>query len=101
MLANNKAWRSAETVRRKWLAALLTRKTAPKGAIAFVAGSLAECDHDMRQSLERSHLLAQQVFGSPAGTLAGTSGDMTEGRAQVVVLGLVLAAYEHGTGTHS
>jgi len=32
VVANNKAWKSAETVRRDWLRTLATRKTAPTGA---------------------------------------------------------------------
>ena len=34
VIANNKAWASAEVVRREWLRQFLTRKTAPQGAEA-------------------------------------------------------------------
>lgn len=36
VIANNKTWVSAETVRRDWLAGFLTRKSAPKGAEALI-----------------------------------------------------------------
>jgi ParB family chromosome partitioning protein len=101
VLANNKAWRSAEVVRRDWLTGFLTRKTVPKGAAAFVAGSLARADYDMRRALESSHLLAHQLLGASSRTLAGTVATVTDSRAQVISLGLVFGAYEQATGTHS
>jgi len=101
VVANNKAWRSAEVVRRDWLAGFLTRKAAPKGAAAFVAGSLARADHDLRKASESSNPLAERLLGASSGTLAGTVATATDSRAQVISLGLVLAAYEQGTGTHS
>ncbi|MFF2050322.1 ParB/RepB/Spo0J family partition protein [Leifsonia sp. NPDC058194] len=45
VLANNKAWRTATTVRRDWVTRLLTRKTLPKDAIVFVALTLTEHAH--------------------------------------------------------
>lgn len=40
VIANNKAWRTATTVRRDWIATFLTRKTLPKDTGVFVALSL-------------------------------------------------------------
>lgn len=40
-IANNRAWRDAEPVRREWLATFLQRKTMPKDATAFAATVLA------------------------------------------------------------
>jgi len=101
VVTNNKAWRSAEVVRRDWLAGFLTRKAAPKGAAAFVAGSLARADHDLRKASESSNPLAERLLGASSRTLAGTVATAADSRAQVISLGLVLAAYEQGTGTHS
>ena len=101
VMANNAAWRSAAAVRKDWLARFLTRKTAPKGAAAFVAGSLARADYDMRKALESPHLLSHRLLGGSSRTLAGTVATATDSRAQVISLGLVLAAYEQGTGIHS
>lgn len=41
VIESNKAWISAETVRRDWLRTYLTRKTAPKGTAAFIAAAIA------------------------------------------------------------
>ena len=44
--ANNKAWDSAETVRRAWLAeSFLTRTSPPKGAETFIALAVAHGEH--------------------------------------------------------
>lgn len=40
VIANNKAWDSAEVVRREWLATFLTRKTPPKGAESLICESV-------------------------------------------------------------
>jgi len=61
VIANNKAWVSAETVRRSWVRSLLSRKTAPKGAAGFVAAELAGGAHELRRAMEhgRGGLLAE------------------------------------------
>jgi len=41
VIESNKAWASAETVRRDWLQSFVMRKTAPKGTAAFLAAALA------------------------------------------------------------
>ena len=96
VVANNKAWRSAETVRRAWLTTFLARKTAPKGAAGFVAQSLVRADHELRRALERAHLEARDLFGGSV-----SAEETSDGRAQMIGLGLVLAAYEQGTGVWS
>lgn len=40
LIANNKAWVSAEVVRREWLATFLSRKTLPKDAAKMIANGL-------------------------------------------------------------
>ena len=49
VIANNKAWASAETVRREWLAGFLARKTAPKGAEALICEAVVTGQHYARQ----------------------------------------------------
>ena len=59
LIANNKAWDSAETVRRAWLAnAFLNRTTPPKGAETFLAlavvyGEHTETSHQTYANLTR------------------------------------------------
>lgn len=103
---NNKAWRSAEKVRRAFLGVLLGRKTSPKGSAVWVAAQLAHGHHDYTKAAGEGHKLACGLFGveprqgyytaTPDGLLGLLDG-ATEGRAQMVTLGLVLAACEAAT----
>jgi ParB family chromosome partitioning protein len=107
---NNKAWRSAKTVRREFLALFLTRKTVPKGAAGWLARSLAHGHHDYSKAASEGHRLACELFGveprsgfytaTPDGLLGLLDG-VSDARAQVLTLGLVLAAHEAATDVHS
>lgn len=94
VIDNNKAWASAETVRREWVAQYLTRKTAPKEAAPFIALALAkgwsgaEVGH---QGVEQM-LTTLGVDASPDAVEKASNG-----RAQVLTLARVLAAYERQT----
>ncbi len=96
-------------MRREWLTAFLTRKTAPKGTAVFIAVSLAQCPHALTQALTGSHPLVGVLLGCPdqAGYGRGATGVLglldgaSERRAEVITLALVLAAYEDATGKHS
>ena len=55
MIANNKAWASAETVRREWLAGSLARKTAPKGAEAMICEAVVTGQHFLYKAMEANH----------------------------------------------
>ncbi|OLT43925.1 hypothetical protein BJF86_13270 [Serinicoccus sp. CNJ-927] len=52
---NNTAWRSAETVRRQWLAQFVIRKTPPKGAEDLICQAVLTGPHWLRQAFESSH----------------------------------------------
>jgi len=105
VIANNKAWKSAETVRREFLTGLLARKTPPKGAASYVATELAHGAHAMRKAMERSPELAATLLGADAATaqssVAALAETATDTRAQVITLALVLAGYEAETGPHT
>ena len=110
VIENNKAWASAEVVRREWLTAFLTRKTAPKGSAAFVAQSLAHCGHALTQALTYPHRLGRVLLGCEDAAAAYVRGSAlilalldgaSDRRAEVVTLGMVLAAHEDATGKHS
>ncbi len=102
VIDNNKAWKSAREVRNEWVKTYLTRKTPPASAGTFVAVAHA---HDASLMGEAdANRIACDWFGvepatyghSPAlSALAGEAGDK---RAQVLTLGLILAAYEHRAG---
>ncbi|WP_344017093.1 hypothetical protein [Pseudonocardia xinjiangensis] len=60
VIANNKDWDSATTVRRDWLrTTFLARKTAPKDAVRFIAATLGCGSHDVRKAMESGHSTAR------------------------------------------
>ena len=103
--------KSAEVVRRTFLTQLLTRKTPPKGASAFVAGMIARRIYEFKYALEHGHRLAVELFGLTAGEGHAWRADIealtkaldraSEARAQVITLGLMLASIEGRTDTHT
>ena len=98
VIASNKAWASAEPVRRDYLRALLTRKTPPKGSAALVATALAH-DADTVARIGANHLAADLLGCDPTtwgrnGAVADLIAQASAARAQVLGLALVLAAYE-------
>lgn len=105
LIANNKAWPSAEAVRREWLATFLARRTAPKDALAFVAtvavahparlATALSTHQEVAASLVggtyewgRKHPLAAMVEANPA-------------KATTVLLAVVLGALEQATSTNT
>lgn len=105
VIARNRAWKSAETVRREWLATFLSRKTPPKGAAAYVAAELARGQHMLRRAMERGHEYAATLLSAetsnPRQSVAVLAGKASDPQAQVIALGLVLGAVEDSTGTHT
>ena len=106
VLAGNKAWRAAETVRRDYLRTLLARKTPPKGSGPYLATTLALDPFAITKAAEKGHELAatlltgqQDIAGRErvAALAEGTS----DARGQVIALGLILAGIEASTGVHS
>lgn len=94
VIDNNKAWESAETVRREWVAQYLTRKTAPKDAAPFVALALAKG----WSGAEVGHQGVDQML-STLGVDASPEAveKASNARAHVLTLARVLAAYERQT----
>jgi ParB family chromosome partitioning protein len=96
VIDSNKAWKSAEVVRRQWLTTFLTRKTPPKGTGQFLASVVMFRLVD-RLSDYKVPTLRDQLLGGSVDTLDGVS----EPRATVLFLGHVLASFEAQTGTHT
>ncbi|WP_233153616.1 ParB N-terminal domain-containing protein [Kineosporia sp. R_H_3] len=99
VIESNKAWDSAEIVRRDWLRGFLARKTPPKGTAAFVAVALAQ-DVALVADSKANHLAAD-LLALPATTAYGRHGGLVEAagqaaepRATVIALAQVLAGYE-------
>ncbi|MBX9244641.1 ParB N-terminal domain-containing protein [Actinotalea ferrariae] len=109
LIANNKAWKSAETVRREWLTGFAARKTAPKDAPTFLAARLVAGTHRLdKASTQTRHRLARTLLGLPEHVGYGAPDPLadlvqaaTPARAQHIALIVLLAAIEDGTGTHT
>jgi ParB family transcriptional regulator, chromosome partitioning protein len=104
VIDNNKAWRSAETVRLDWLRSFLTRKTLPKQAAAFIADTLTRDPYLLTGNNARqvaADLLATHKEGPAHDVLGALIAGASEPRAHVLTLGLVLGAYEASTSVQS
>jgi ParB family chromosome partitioning protein len=107
LIANNKAWDSAEVVRREWLTAFLTRKTLPKDAGQFVAVALTVHRATVAAGLGKGNRLAATLLSldaqesewgaSPIDPIAESS----PARAGHVAVAVVLGAFEGGIGRHT
>lgn len=101
VIANNRAWDSAEVVRRDWLATLLTRKSLPKDATAFAVRVVASsgADADKGRTLAHTLLSVDMPDGYYGNALPEVA--KTPTRTGHVLLSLALAAIEQGTGRHT
>jgi len=105
LIANNKAWKSAEVVRREWLATLLSRKALPKGAATVIADALTTHRHDVADGMTGGNTLAHTLLGLTAEpTRYGTTPDLLAGyvtnhptKANHVALAVALAGIENRT----
>jgi ParB family chromosome partitioning protein len=93
VVANNKEWDSAETVRREWLTTLLSRKTLPKDADQFVAYMATERASDFGRSLTSGTaatlLGVEPTYGALAKHVAANPS-----KARQVLFALAVAAGE-------
>jgi len=109
IIAGNRAWRAAETVRRDWLRQFAGRKTAPKTGAAFIAAELVH-GNKITYAVQRGSGMARELLGT--GPVSGSGAQRTDAlselieaagdsRALMLALVLVLAAYEQATDTDS
>jgi len=105
LIANNKAWDSAEVVRRQWLATFLSRKTLPKDAAAFVTLGLTQHRHNLAAALSHGNVMAAQLLGLDKPNAYGTNSvDLyaeQPGKAAHAALAIILGAMEDATGRHT
>lgn len=99
VLALNKLGAAAQTVRREFVKKLLARKTAPKGAAIFVADCLARDSYLLtnHNAAEMTAELLGLDNAHSVSKVASTLSATADARAQVITLGLVLAALEART----
>ena len=106
LIANNKAWKSAETVRREWLRTFLSRKATPKGAQQFIAASVIDGRGRLTSSIGEHHRLALDLLGLPDYSWSKTHPILAHtqkqpGRTMTALLAVTIAAHEEATGTHT
>lgn len=102
LIANNKAWASAEIVRREWLATLLSRKSLPKDAAVVIAKGLTIHRQAISTATREGNELAHQLLGlEPSGYFENDRLvallEQTPAKAQHVALAVVLGACESVT----
>jgi ParB family chromosome partitioning protein len=112
VIENNRAWESAEKVRRRWLREFLSRRSAPKDAAQWIAAIVAGGGLELQKALEDGFALAVELLGLAAEPrwypgsgrphpVAEAAGTATPARAGVLTLGLLLGGIEKATGRHT
>ncbi|WP_392342556.1 ParB/RepB/Spo0J family partition protein (plasmid) [Leifsonia sp. P73] len=105
LIANNKAWASAETVRREWLTELLTRKTLPKDAAKVIAQGLTTHRRDVGAAAASGNELAHQLLGIERGGYyddkLAAHVEQSPTKAQHVSLAVVLGGIESATSKNT
>ena len=109
LIANNKAWKSAEVVRREWLTTLLSRKALPKGAATVIAQGLTLHRFDVGDAAREGNTLAHTLLGLTQGSSTyGLTPDLLAGyldnhptKANHVSLAIVLGGIESRTSTNT
>ena len=110
VLANNKAWRSAQVVRREWLTGFITRKAVPSGAEALICEAVLTGAHSLDKAFSERHPLLRTLLGQPdeagyaggADTCARLAAAATTPKAATIrTLAAVIAAWEASTDVHT
>ena len=107
VVANNKAWVSAEKVRRAWVTKLLGRKRLPSQALAFAATVIADSRYEVARAANDGHDMAatllgldgQRHYGQPHPIAAMTQATPT--KAGHALLAVALGALEAATDKNS
>jgi ParB family chromosome partitioning protein len=96
VIEGNKAWRAAGEVRKRWLAQLFARRTAPREAARFTAGELLRMPDPLRTGLAAapSRELFSEITGQAAEGWLQICDTTTAGRLPLLLLGPVVTAYE-------
>ncbi len=73
VIANNKTWRTAATVRQQFLTDLLARRKAPAGALRFIVAAVMQGGPALRQQMERGTRPAAASSACPSRTASGAA----------------------------
>lgn len=102
LIANNKAWASAEVVRRAWLTEFLSRKTLPKDAGTLIAQGLTMHRREVGGAATNGNTLAHTLLGIESGGYWDADKltallDHSPTKSQHVALAVVLGGIEDST----
>lgn len=105
VIDNNKAWRSAQTVRREWLRGFVARKTPPAGAEFMVCEALLMAPSSLDKAMRERHPQLGQLLGyERPGRLDGhdlIARVTTPKHATMLALAAVVTAWEDSTDVHT
>ncbi|MFG1913053.1 ParB/RepB/Spo0J family partition protein [Kribbella sp. NPDC048928] len=117
VIAGNKEWDAAVTVRREWVSGFLQRKTMPAGAVEFLTRELLTAHYAVADAFRDGHPLAADLLGiDPVGTgeyvdnhwfgatalgLRKAADQASDKRRLVLLLGVVLAGNEKALNRQS
>ena len=96
MISGNRAWRAAGEVRKRWLASLFARRTAPREVAPFVARQLLTMPDPLRSGLAAApgRVLFSEITGQPATSWLEACDTVAAGRVPLLMLGPVVTAFE-------
>ena len=96
VIEGNKAWRAAGEVRKRWIAQLFARRTAPREAARFTAGELLRMPDPLRGGLASAtdRELFSEITGQPAASWLQICDTTTAARLPLLPLGPIVTAYE-------
>ncbi|MDR7184596.1 ParB family chromosome partitioning protein [Microbacterium trichothecenolyticum] len=100
LIANNKEWDAAETVRREWVAQFLARKTTPKNAQTVIADALTSAQWKIADGLTHGSSTAKAFLGIEDNHQGDDLSDYLTAhpnRATHVTLAMVLGGIEQNT----
>ncbi|MDR7110881.1 hypothetical protein J2X03_000737 [Microbacterium trichothecenolyticum] len=104
LIAHNKEWDAAETVRREWLAQFLARKTAPKNAQTVIAEALTGARWKIADGLTRGSTTAKTLLGIETADYGDQIAEYLAAhpnRAVHVTLAVVLGGIEQNTNRNT
>ena len=96
MISGNRAWRAAAEVRKRWLASLFARRTAPREVAPFVARQLLTMPDPLRSGLAAApgRSLFSEITGQPAASWLEACDTVAAGRVPLLMLGPIVTAFE-------
>lgn len=110
VIANNKAWTSAEAVRRDWMRQFLTRKTPPQGGEALICEAVVGGQFTLTKAMDAAHPMLRDLLGLDAASVYGggrqtaerlANQPVTPKAATMTTLAAVVTAWEASTGKHT